>query len=424
MRGIKLDIHSEHIKKFDFQNIIFLKHFTKMDYKREYKVFDPDKFTIEDVQYAAGLSDASGCFQIDSSSTKFHIGQVEKGMDTLQYMYDKFGGKITLHKIGNENHQSLFDWTLCGKHAISYTNVIMPYLLIKKREAEVFINYQVGNLANMILATNSTTKENKEFDSKKECLEFFGVKNINNWIITKKYSENELEQLNKKRDTINNQLKKFKKLQHDEIPIDIIPSMPWRAGIFDGKGTFDSNGKSGQRHSIADKYTPLLELFKRLYGGSIYNNKSKNTNTWQVNTEANKMIQDIAEFIIGKKKQVELLFNMKQGEASKIHVALRELKENYTNATPKIDAIKTEDKSDSKMKDLPKGVFYYGKKKDQCIAQIQYNKKVYRLGVFTIGEKETAHELYIKYKEAISAEKRGGQKVNFENLEFTERNKK
>ncbi len=406
-----------------------------MDYKREYKVFDPDKFTIEDVQYAAGLSDVDVSFQIDKCSPKFSILQSEKKIGALHFMYDKFGGTITLHKESSEQSQSSFDWILRGEHAVLYARTILPYSIIKAREAKIFANYPFGNIANMILAKNTITNEIKEFESAKDCADYFEIKTlilkngqkiINNWKITKKYTEDELQQLKKERITIDEQLKKFKKESYDEISIDIIPSMPWRAGILDGVGTFDTEGKSSQRHSITQKYSQLPELFKRLYGGSLYYNKSKDTHGWSVRSEANKMIQDIAEFIIGKKKQVELLLNMKQGEASKIHVALREIKGNNTGRKPKIDAIKTlsDDTSDTKIKDLPKGVFYYGKKKDQCVAQIQYNKKVYQLGIFKIEEKEKASELYLKYTDALSAEKRGGPKVNFENLHSTERNKK
>jgi hypothetical protein len=410
-------------------------------HKRPYKVFDPDKFTIEDVQYAAGLSDTDGCFLIHGSSTKFYIGQAERGMDALHFMHDKFGGAIYLHKRGNEEHQTSFDWTIRGNDAILYANAIIPYLLLKKREAEIFVKYKLGNFTNMALATNSVTKEIKEFDSIKECTDFFEVKairfkngetHINNWKITKKYTEDELDHLNEERYLIDKQLKKFKKIPHDEISNKIIPSMAWRGGVLDGEATFDTNGKSGQHHSITQKYKPLLELFKRLYGGSLYVNKASNTYAWQVHTEANKMLKDVADHIRGKKKQVELILNMKPGEAPKVHLMLRELKGNHTALTPRIDALKegahgiraTVTKPHTEPKQLPTGVFKYGKNNDQCIAQIQYDKKVYRLGVFTIGEKQTAHELYIKYKEAISAEKRGGPKVNFEKLEFTERNKK
>ena len=126
-----------------------------------------------------------------------------------------------------------------------------------------------------------------------------------------------------------------------------------------------------------------------------------------------------------------LLLNMKPGEAPEIYVKLRELKGNCTSPTPRVDALKegapgikpTVTKPHTAPKKLPTGVFYYNKKnnKNKIVAQIQYNKKIYKLKVFDVDKADEAHRLYLQYKNAISLEKRGGPKIDFGDIMFVER---
>ena len=107
---------------------------------RSYKQFTTNIVTDEILQYAAGFSDTDGCFQVFwKRNLKFYIGQAEKGIAALHFMYDIFGGKITLHKKGNERHQTSYDWILLDDDAIKYSNAIKPFLLIKLREAIVML---------------------------------------------------------------------------------------------------------------------------------------------------------------------------------------------------------------------------------------------------------------------------------------------
>jgi hypothetical protein len=340
---------------------------------RKYKPPDLTNISIEKIQYAAGLTDIIGCFQVSEKKLKFYIIQTERYIDTLHFMYDTFGGIITIHTIGNDDRQTSYDWILYQEDASQYANLILPYLLVKEREAIVFIKDDIS---------------------------------INR---------------------IDIKLRKYNNLPHDKISNDIIPSNVYIAGLMDGGGCFNVNGKSGQHHSVTLKYRSILDMLFRIYGGSIYQRTANDTFGWEVHTEAKKLIQDIYPYIKGKKKQVELLFNMKPGEAPEIHVKLHELKNKFTSQTPRIDALKdgapgiraTVTKPHTNPKKLPTGV--YPCSNSSIVAQIQYNKKIYRLGLFNLDETEEAHELYLKYKKAISEEKKGGPKVDLENIKFIER---
>ena len=410
---------------------------------REYEPRDYTNIPIKHMQYAAGLSDTDGCFQILTGQTpKFFIGQAEKGIDALHFMYDTFGGRIYLHKEGNENHQTSYDWLLLGRDAVEFAKLIQPYLLIKKREADIFVNFTVGYFENIHIATNNKTNEVLEFLTALETSRHFTIRLetiykklplwSGDWYIHKKYSPKEVDAIKKQRKYIDERLRIFKTTPHDDITDDVIPSIPWRAGIFDGEGTFDVKGKSAQHHTITQKYRPLLDLFFRLYGGSVFYVKSNEAFSWTVCTDAKRLLNDIAPYIHGKKKQADLILNMKAGEAPQVHVLLRELKGKFTSTTPQIDAINAgasqlrggEAVTHTAPKKLPQGVFPNGSAKTHVKAQIQYDKKVYCLGVFENDEADKAHKLYLKYKDLISIEKRGGAKVDFKDLRYNQRKPK
>lgn len=409
---------------------------------REYQPTDFTNISIESIQYAAGLSDTDGCFQINGGTPQFHIGQAEKGMGALHFMYEVFGGRTQLQKEGNEHHQNSYQWLLFGHDAIEFANLVKPYLLIKKREADEIVNYVVGKFMFIHEAENSKTNERVEFDTAVDCAKHFNIpKHVvqqrapfthGDWLIKRKYTKDEIAQIQDERSRIDDNLQIFKTLPHDEIPDDIIPSIAWRAGVFDGEGTFDTHGKSSQEHCITQKYRPLLDLFFRLYGGSVYYRKGSDTFGWSVSTDAKRLLNDIAPYLHGKKKQAELLLNMKAGEGPQVHVLLREMKGNYTASTPLLDAINAgasqlragKAVTHTAPKKLPLGVFPNGSGTTRLRAQIQHNKRTYCLGVFENDEADKAHELYLKYKDLISIEKRGGAKVDFKDLRYTVRKPK
>jgi hypothetical protein len=400
---------------------------------RPFKEPDWNDIPIEVIQYAAGFSDTDGCFQIHNNSPSFHISQAEKGVDALHFMHNHFGGAIYLHKEGNEKHQTSYDWKLTRQNAIEYSKLLIPHLLIKKREAEVIINFVTGKTMFNVEAYDNETGEMLQFKTATDCARHFGLaKSIieklplsyGSWNIKRKYSEEEIQNIQDERNKIDTKLKQFKKTPHDEIPEDTIPSIPWRAGVIDGEGCLFVNGKSGQHHSITQKYKPLLEVFQRLYGGSLWYRKGSNTYGWDVYTEARKMLTEIAPYLQGKKKQADIILNMQPGEAPKVHLLLRELKGNYTAPTPSIDALKngapgikpSQTKPHTPPKELPCGIFFYSENKKRVFAKIQYENKVYCLGVFNRENVTEAEQLYLKYKNDIAAEKRGGAKVDFTNI--------
>lgn len=375
-----------------------------------------DDIDISILKYVAGLTDSDGCIHSD---LKVSIGQAEKGYECLNYMYIHFGGNIRLHKDKTENHQRSYQWELNGNSALKYFKLVSPYMLLKKKQALIHIELNAYNF-NKIIAYN----ENNEmiFQSLKECNKYFKINNnikYNEWIIKPYYSKEDIIEI---KNRLKKQIKELKTVSHDEIPIDIRPDPEYIAGICDGDACFDTHGKTSQHHNVTQKYRPLCDLLQRLYGGSVYYRSGNDTWAWEIYALAEVFLEEIAPYIVGKKKQVDLILNMKPGEALKIHAELRLLKGNCTAPTPLIDKINNNEpiiKYDykTKAKELPKGV-YNSKNGKRFRVLIRHKKEQYDLGTFDTLEE--AKETYNKYKKAIMDERNGGPIVD---LTFNKRYK-
>lgn len=56
--------------------------------------------------------------------------------EVVEYLYNNFGG----HKyVRKEVGKTTYIWQMCGKQARQFLKKTLPYLLTKKRQAEVFL---------------------------------------------------------------------------------------------------------------------------------------------------------------------------------------------------------------------------------------------------------------------------------------------
>jgi hypothetical protein len=389
--------------------------------------FKNKEFNEDVINYTAGFIDSDGCFKInkdnqsDSMSVSIDISQALKGIESLYFIYNHFGGSINLQLKETDKHQSAYNWSINGEQAILFANIIKDYLLLKKREAIRFSEFPYKNIKIIpIIATNELNNETVLFDTLKDCKKYFNrhlaFKNqpeitFNNWSIKKSLSKYDISKIKQERSAICLDLKKYKQTPHDTINYSNQISHAYFAGFFDGDGRFNTFGKSGQNHSITQKYPEICDLFKYKYGGTVYYRKGSDTWSWEIYTDADKFLNNIAPYIVGKKKQSDTIINMKPGNGQITHALLRTFKATHNAPTPLIDKINDGNKYEHKtpVKTLPKGVFKYGYSGKPYIAQIQYNKVIYKLGLYdTIS---AAQELYNTVHDAIMLEKRGGPKA-------------
>lgn len=369
------------------------------------------------LQYTAGFVDAEGCFKIIKNkevvSIQFTISQSLKGVDALHFIYDHFGGSLLLQLEGDEKNQRAYQLNYNGNDAVGFAKVMLPYLIVKKREALKIIEFPNNDTRVIpIIATNKSTNEVKRFETLKHTSEFFQkhlqfqkrqVIVVGDWEIRKSLTPEDITNIEKKRLQLFDELKDMKTTPYDAVSENVTPSDIYLAGYSDGDCTFDTHGKSGQSHAMTQKNNTMCEIFKRIFGGTIHFSKKK-CYVWEIYTGADDFLARISPYVIGKKKQVDMIMAMKPGEALKVHAQLSLLKGKGKRATPLIDQYNAGNAQQfTPVRDLPKGVF---KEHNKYRSQIQFDKKIYHLGKF--DEIEQAEELYKKVKREITRAKSNG----------------
>ena len=383
-------------------------------YLRPVKRFECGDVTLDAVHYAAGLTDADGCFNVQVRpqlvSLQFTMSQSLKGIEALIYLYDILGGSILLQLPGDAKNQRAYSWVLNGQDAFNYVALIAPHLLLKKREALRFLDFPTDNLHIIpIIAKHTKTATTLEFKTLKDCQTHFG-KHLafqkreqiywQDWIIQKSLSKDEVDNIRSERLQIAKDLQKFKKETHDDIDASTKPNTAYLAGFFDGDGTIDTFGKFGQHHQVTQKSIAICNLYKRLFGGTV--GKHDCGFAWNIYDGAAEFLEEMSPFIIGKKRQVDLVLSMKSGEGEKTHALLREMKGKGKMKTARIDRFNSgAGPSFTAVKDLPKGVFRSSHDPDQIYVQIQHKKRVYVLKVFRMIDLHLAVALYKETKKSI-----------------------
>lgn len=213
---------------------------------RPVKVVQYDENTpIIPQQYAAGFSDADGSFKCvkkdGNIGLQYSAAQSQKGIDALHYLYNHFGGSIMLQLEGDDKNQRAYAWVLNGEAAVEFARLVSKFLLLKKREALRFIDFPMQNLHMIpIIAKNLITLEEIKFDTLKDCKEHFGSNLAfkkrdsfmwKHWEIRKSLTDAEIAEIKTKRQAIFENLRDFKEMPHDEIPLDVKPSDAYFGGF-------------------------------------------------------------------------------------------------------------------------------------------------------------------------------------------------
>lgn len=101
-----------------------------------------------ELAYIAGFFDGEGCIYVvkmvgnknPGYSLKLEINQRLDNDSILYYIQSKFGGNIH-HKRPSFNSNRHTRWSIHGDLAIAVLKQLLPYLKIKKLQAEVAISY-------------------------------------------------------------------------------------------------------------------------------------------------------------------------------------------------------------------------------------------------------------------------------------------
>jgi hypothetical protein len=244
------------------------------------------------LQYAAGLVDTDGTINAATSYITTSITQSMKGIDAIYFMYDNFGGKVSLNRSESEKWQAAYTWGLSSITDVkAFLQAISPYMTVKKREVTVILEYPEANMkySPIIVSFDTITQT---FESVKEVCSFLKIKSLSGitdkgsiykirnieYTIKKKYSDKDLEGFKDHRLHIIDKIKEYHSIPHHPIPDDYELTLPYIAGVIDGDGCLDSHGKTSQHHCLSQRSEALPRLLANKLGGTCM--KRNVTDIW------------------------------------------------------------------------------------------------------------------------------------------------
>ena len=113
------------------------------------------KYTLAELGYLAGIIDGEGTISIQNLFTRKHknylnyqqknlrVGVVNTNMEVILWIASMFGGNVCKRNVINkEKHKMSYYWSVTNRKAEEIVKLVMPYLKIKKMQAEIAINFR------------------------------------------------------------------------------------------------------------------------------------------------------------------------------------------------------------------------------------------------------------------------------------------
>ena len=95
------------------------------------------------LSYMAGIIDGEGCIAINGSERKQQLVITVANSSELliQWITLHFGGHVGIDYRENEKHRNSYWWRLYGHATEPFLKSILPYLIIKKPQAELVLEF-------------------------------------------------------------------------------------------------------------------------------------------------------------------------------------------------------------------------------------------------------------------------------------------
>jgi hypothetical protein len=102
----------------------------------------------KDIIYLAGFFDGEGCISIVRDKTRLgnisyrlRISANQVDRQPIDLLKECFGGLIQVTKKSNPKHRPIYSWQQHSQKALSTLVLMLPYLRVKKEQAEFAINW-------------------------------------------------------------------------------------------------------------------------------------------------------------------------------------------------------------------------------------------------------------------------------------------
>jgi len=113
----------------------------------------------KELAYVAGFFDGDGCVCVQNEIQKdFRIARItasiaNTNVEIIKYLKKRFGGYVKIREL--PSGKTLGTWMLSCKAAVEFLEQIMPFMRIKKEQAELACKlYAISNRRNRTLSRN------------------------------------------------------------------------------------------------------------------------------------------------------------------------------------------------------------------------------------------------------------------------------
>jgi len=104
---------------------------------------------MKNYKYLAGIIDGEGCIGVYKAKDKgkylkYFVCVVVKNTseELIFWLKENFGGHIKFQKTKNKKWKDCWGWHVNSKKAVTLLKKVLPYLIVKKEQAELSIKFQ------------------------------------------------------------------------------------------------------------------------------------------------------------------------------------------------------------------------------------------------------------------------------------------
>ena len=258
--------------------------------------------------YASGYIDGDGCVYIGKTIQKpknvivyeYSIQVVSVKIKVLECFKAQFGGTVR-KKPDRERHREAFCWTIKNESSVSFVTNILPYMIDKKKQCEIFLTF-----AQSIRPNN--------------------FKIIDNDIINQRNNLIELSRKDKHMDNLvtKEAVETLKNIKNTITPTEI--DFPYLAGLIDSEGCFRikkwkpknrPNSVYNITVEIGNTKLPILPWLVERFGGSVVfiaaKTNKKASATWTLSAAAlYAILPKIRPFLVTKQEVCDKLIEFQK----------------------------------------------------------------------------------------------------------------
>ena len=256
--------------------------------------------------YLAGYIDGDGCLYLGTFSQgeitvyefSLQIASVKKAV--LNEFKTNFGGSIRMRPY-KQRHKDAFCWTIKGQCAEKTALGVLPYLVEKTKQCQLFIEFSKS-----IQCNNFKTVAKKTIDLRNELIkQIREEKHMNNHVTRE-------------------EIEKLKEVALTITPVDL--DYPYLAGLIDSEGCFRIKTwkpKKRPNHvynitvEIGNTKFPVMPWLVKRFGGSVVyiegRNGKKPSATWTLSAAAlYKVLPKIRPYLSSKQEVCDKLLEFQQ----------------------------------------------------------------------------------------------------------------